>query len=413
MGKSLDKDFVDYLRTTTAIRERCGQIYHAGLGDHLAHFQIRPERIPSVVDYVTTVIKESYPNLDIPYHSRWRHFDAGEVDRVGQFIGSHQKLSTAELGRIKFELVITSVLLDAGAGRIWRFLEPGTNQVFTRSEGLAIASLYAYRDGVFSSKKDNKLLADGDGLINFNDECLNRAFQVTLANPMVGNSGRANLIRSLGKIVNASPHFFSRNGEVRLGNLFNYLCEQSSNGTLSALRILKTVLEAFQSIWPSRISIAGENLGDVWEHPAIVGSTADDHYVPFHKLSQWLTYSLIEPLESSGLAIHDIDRLTVVPEYRNGGLLIDSDVLVPKSKNFFTHQWNPGDEAIVEWRALTVHILDMLGEGIAAKIGQTPQQFPLAKALQGGTWSAGRKIALKKRPDGSPPVTIISDGTVF
>jgi hypothetical protein len=41
------------------------------------------------------------------------------------------------------------------------------------------------------------------------------------------------------------------------------------------------------------------------------------------------------------------------------------------------------------------------------------QDLPLAKVLQGGTWAAGRQIAADRRPQGRPPIQIISDGTVF
>ena len=46
--------------------------------------------------------------------------------------------------------------------------------------------------------------------------------------------------------------------------------------------------------------------------------------MPLHKLSQWLAYSLIEPLQRAGIAVTDIDGLTGLAEYRNGGLFIDT-----------------------------------------------------------------------------------------
>ena len=49
--------------------------------------------------------------------------------------------------------------------------------------------------------------------------------------------------------------------------------------------------------------------------------------VPLHKLSQWLAYSLIEPLQTSGIGVTDIDGLTGLAEYRNGGLFVDTGVL--------------------------------------------------------------------------------------
>ena len=39
------------------------------------------------------------------------------------------------------------------------------------------------------------------------------------------------------------------------------------------------------------------------------------------------TYSLLEPLQTAGVTVGNIDGLTGLAEYRNGGLLIDTGVL--------------------------------------------------------------------------------------
>ena len=72
-----------------------------------------------------------------------------------------------------------------------------------------------------------------------------------------------------------------------------------------------------------------------------------------------------------------------------------------------------GPALVVEWRALTVALLDKLADSVRARLGKDAASFPLAKVLQGGTWSAGRAIAAACRADGSPPIKVISDGTVF
>jgi hypothetical protein len=133
--------------------------------------------------------------------------------------------------------------------------------------------------------------------------------------------------------------------------------------------------------------------------------------IPFHKLSQWLTYSLLEPLERLGLTITDLHLLTGLAEYRNGGLLVDCGVIVPTTSQYNKLHWDIGSELVVEWRALTVPLLDELAERIRKVLGKSAAQLPLAKVLQGGTWSAGRVIARAKRDDGSAPITVRSDGT--
>ena len=75
---------------------------------------------------------------------------------------------------------------------------------------------------------------------------------------------------------------------------------------------------------------------------------------------------------------------------------------------------DPFGEPVVEWRALTVVLLDRLAERVRERLGVEAADFPLAKVLEGGTWAAGREIAADRRPpDGSAPLTVVSDGTVF
>jgi len=70
-------------------------------------------------------------------------------------------------------------------------------------------------------------------------------------------------------------------------------------------------------------------------------------------------------------------------------------------------------EPVVEWRALTVSLLDRLALLVREQLGRSAEEFPLARMLEGGSWAAGREIAYERRADGSPPITVISDGTLF
>jgi hypothetical protein len=151
------------------------------------------------------------------------------------------------------------------------------------------------------------------------------------------------------------------------------------------------------------------NLGDTWRHPGL--GDGWQGFVPFHKLSQWLTYSLLEPLEGMGFKIINLNRLTGLAEYRNGGLIIDSG-LVETRQDWQGRPVHPDSKVIIEWRALTVALLDEIAKIICRKLKLSEDEFPLVKVLEGGTWWAGRKLAQEKR-GGKPPFEIVSDGTVF
>jgi hypothetical protein len=126
-----------------------------------------------------------------------------------------------------------------------------------------------------------------------------------------------------------------------------------------------------------------------------------------------LSYSLIEPLRTAGFAVSDIDGLTGLAEYRNGGLFVDAGVVVPRVSEEAARAHSVDAEFVVEWRALTVALLDRLLPLVRDILDVTPHDFPLGALLEGGTWTAGRKLAKEKRADGAQPFQIVSDGTVF
>lgn len=410
---------VAYLRSAGAIRDRCGVLFALAQADKLNHFRCDLSQLGRVADYVIQVMRDSYPDLEIPFHSRWRHFAAGGVPRLGQLEEMLIGLSPVEQAAVKFDLVIISVLLDAGAGNNWQYLELETGQIFRRSEGLAVASFRMFCQGVFSSNPQQPLQVDALGLQKLSQSALAAGFQASAKNPLVGVTGRWELLQKLAKVLHSKPQMFGEENP-RIGKLVNHLLAQSDDRQLAAEKVLTSVLESFSEIWTGRVEIAGINLGDVWHHPALkpetlhpLSFTLHPSLVPFHKLSQWLSYSLLEPLQELGLNITKLDTLTGLPEYRNGGLCIDLGLLQAKHSAVLQQSHSAGSEVIVEWRALTVILLDQIAAAVRQKLGMNAEQLPLVKVLQGGTWSAGRKIAAELRAGGVPPIQLESDGTVF
>jgi hypothetical protein len=402
---------VAYLLSPRAVRERAQAMLALAEAGQLEDFTVDWARLPEIVQRVLACIRARYPDpAAIPPHSRWRHFGAGGVDRAGALETRLAPLGSPEALRARFDLVVTSVLLDAGAGPRWHFREPGTGLVFGRSEGLAVASFHMFTAGGFSSAPDTApLRADAANLRALDEATLGRHFQCRPDNPLVGLAGRVALLRRLGQVLEADARASGGlvDGEVpRIGALADFLRARADGGALPAEEILSAVLGRLGPIWPGREVLAGINLGDTWRHPRL-------GLCPFHKLSQWLTYSLIEPLEAAGVRVTGLDALTGLAEYRNGGLFIDGGLLVPGTAAVRAAVHPVGAPVVVAWRALTVALLDRVAAELRRHLGLGAQDLPLTKVLEGGTWRAGRDIALERRPDGSPPVQIESDGTVF
>ncbi len=407
-----DADAVAWLRTPEAVRARCEELFEIGLRGELAHFTIDTTRLDAAARYVEETIRRNYPALDIPYHARWRHLATGAVDRWAAIAAALHDEPRDEVARIRFDLVALSVLLDAGAGAAWRYVEPATGQILARSEGLAVASLHAFRAGLFSSDPDHKLRADADGLEAVRETDLAEAFQSRPGNTLAGLPDRAALMRGLGAALRLRPDLFGTS-RPRVGHLFDSLREQVGPDGLPARTILQSVLSGFAPMWPGRIILAGQNLGDVWRHRAVAPDGPAGGLVPFHKLSQWLSYSLIEVLEEAGVAVCGLDALTGLPEYRNGGLFLDLGVLRLRDPAIAARPLPVEHEAVVEWRALTVALLDRIAPKVRLRLGRTEAEMPLARVLEGGTWAAGRRIAAERRASGEPPLHLASDGTVF
>ena len=403
------------LMSATAVRDRANQVFQVAERDGLSHFSLDLDRLDSATKYVASVVRENYPTLDVPFHSRWRHFAAGGHDRWGRIRRRLGNPSRAEIGRVQFDFVIVSVLLDAGAGDAWRYVESETGETFTRSEGLAVASVDLFASGLLSGDPDAPFRVDATALAALTEHDLAETFQVTADNPLIGMAGRMNLLHGLADVVHARTDLFgSKDGtRARVGNLLDSLVAKADDGSICASDVLQTVLDGLGALWPGRVVLGGINLGDTWRHPAVQTDDPSTGLVPFHKLSQWLTYSLAEPLEACGITVTNLDGLTGLAEYRNGGLFVDLGVLRPKHGLVTTEPHPVASEIVVEWRALTVALLDRIANPLRQELGVDSEAFPLAKVLEGGTWQAGRRIAAERRTGGGPPIRILSEGTVF
>ena len=208
---------------------------------------------------------------------------------------------------------------------------------------------------------------------------------------------------------------------------------KKSAGTSSTLDILtfwNVLQDLLIPIWPQdRTSVNGHPIGDAWPLSTLKGQAASTNtdessfIQPFHKLTQWLTYSLMVPFQRIlGFKWTNTDSLTALPEYRNGGLFVDMGVLSLKkealdrglkaSGDGNLPVFKAGDDVIVEWRAMTLVLIDKLYGMILEKMNGV--HLTMAQLLEAGTWKSGREIAAKKRPKTkSSPIIIESDGTVF
>ncbi|CEH14838.1 hypothetical protein CBOM_02656 [Ceraceosorus bombacis] len=449
-------DVKTYLRSLPAIRERCASVFKLAEQGKLDWFDYQPDKLPHVVRYCTSIVERDYPNIDsIPPHGRWRHFGEGRIAAVrsqwnARAHHANTRTDSLEEARSLVDLFIVSVLLDAGAGAAWTFNEPDTGERIGRSEGLAIASLHLFKAGLFGDASSVRAQA----LQRITPEQLAQGMQVSPSNPMDGLQGRAGLLKNLGDTLASDQHgiFAGAGGgggggaddasHRRPGYLIDYLASHPSTTRdehdevqIQLSTLWHALIVGLAPVWPTegRMHLKGESLGDAWSCHALarelnIDQTDPACVVPFHKLTQWLCYSIVEPLEKVlGWQVIGKEAQTGLPEYRNGGLLIDLGVLVPRPALYQAGSCElkgeggggggiptlkPSHQAVIEWRSLTVVLLDRIADGIRHQLGLSSSQLRLAQVLESATWKGGREIAKQKR-DGAPPITIDSDGTIF
>jgi len=281
---------------------------------------------------------------------------------------------------------------------------------------------------------------DKGGLRSLTVEALGAGLQSRPGNTIAGLEGRSNLLIQLGAALENDEYF---GADGRPGNLVDYLLAHPSTQASSMPIVLVPVLwsalmNGLAPIWPSsRTAINGVSLGDAWPCSAMPQSAAKssaspslspfpngqngsahraeawESILPFHKLTQWLTYSLMQPMQSL-LKIHfaGTELLTGLPEYRNGGLFIDLGVLTLKKEdtdrglqqyNEYCHRtgtkpvevapmFEPSDDVIVEWRGVTVGFLDRLAVEVNLALKNELQggELTLAQLLEAGSWKVWR-----------------------
>ncbi|PYH43693.1 URC4/urg3 family protein [Aspergillus saccharolyticus JOP 1030-1] len=430
------EDSIQYLLSLEAVRDRARVVLSLAEQDKLHHYDYHPDRLDATVDYVVNIIKRDFgPDRynQIPPHGRWQHFEVGGVPRLQQLLERWEKAGYDDKERVRslLDLFFVSVLLDAGAGDTWRFVEPDTGNVYNRSEGIAVASLYMFLNGDFAKKdSDRKDVVHGEALRSLTVEVLAQGFQVDKTrNPLVGAGARVEILQRLGQSVTSLSEIFGPSG--RPGHLLDYLL--SSGAEHLDYKQLWTVLQqTLIPIWPAdRTRVRGNPIGDAWPLPVLSEtsqtSTTDPDTAtiqPFHKLTQWLAYSLKVPFERIlKITWKNAELGTGLPEYRNGGLFVDMGVLTLKPEALerglsISKSSLPcfavGDAEIVEWRAMTVALLDELHTRIlrSGKLGDVSLTLP--QLLEAGSWKAGRELAAEKRPHTkSSPILNSGDGTLF
>lgn len=398
------------LLTADAVRTAAERIFALAEAGKLAHFTLDMARLDPLADRVVEEIARTAGEEGAPFHACWRNFAAGGHDRWEMLAAYRQWPGVRGMGRAAFDLAFLAALLGAGPGSEWRYREETTGEKFSGAEGLAVATLSMFASGLFSADPLDPLRADATALARLTDAELADGLQVTDDNPLGGFAGRATLLRRLGETVALRDDVFAVDEDLRPGCLFDRLIEEAGDNALEAAGILDAVLGAIAPVWPERVAIDDIPLGDTWPFSALGDGKAG--LVPLHAMAQEIAYSLVEPLIWAGVDVGKFDGLTGIADPAHGALFLEAGVLLPRDRADLSKPHGPADAFTVEWRALTVALVDRLADRVRALAGLDADGLPIACVMQGGTLPLARKIALEKPAATELPLGFAADGTV-
>lgn len=431
----------EYFKSIESVRETTSVVYrYVKERNEGNYFRLDLSCMPKVVEFLCGIIERDYGSDygSIPPHGRWQHINAGSHCRLENLVSQWRQdgVDEIEISRRLVDLILVSVLIDAGAGSMWKYQVDG--ETYSRSEGLAVASFHMFIDGALSDDAaQDPHRVSGQRLKDMTMEEFFKGFQISNDNPLSGMEGRMNLVHKLGEALISNPKIFGP--DARPGAMVDYLhgLRDEKTNTIGLPDVWNTLMDGLVAIWPKgRTTVDGEPIGDAWTLDTKIMATGDqglwhddllDSIVTFHKLTQWLCYSLLVPLETYGhkFNITNKNLQTGLPEYRNGGLFCDFGVLELKPEhkkrglelsnvlhsNDDIPTFTAEDGVIVEWRCLTIGLLDELLLMVNEKRGT---ELSLPQVIEAGSWKAGREIAAIRRPKTKgPPIELHSDGTVF
>jgi hypothetical protein len=312
---------------------------------------------------------------------------------------------------------------------------------FTGAEGLSVAVFRAFLAGVFSSDPADPLRVDALALKRLDAAALRAVFQSSPSNPLPGLEARAAVLTRLGEVLQEQAERLG--GLARPARLIDTLTGAEGGPCLTATQVLREVLRVHAPAWTSGSRVLGLPAGDVWSHlwaGAATGTAsaaadsggaaapapsdrATSGWVPFHLLGQWMTYSLAEPLGWAGLQVSGLEALTALPEIALGARLLDAGVIVLRDPQDLGKTYKPSSELVVEWRALTVTLMDELAALVRGLPERSAQREAAGRHHAGAAWMSDLPLTLGlalllgglsgRGEDAAPSLKVDSDGTLF
>jgi len=401
------------LLTAEAVRVRAQVLLEKARAGALEYTSVDLSKLGPAADRAISAAEKSFPDGQFPPYSIWRNLEAGGVDRWGMLAGARGFSGPEEMARSAFDLAIITALLGDLDAENWTYDEIVTGQSYDGRDGLAVAALNLFAAGAFSAEPGDPMRVDAHALIRLVPEELSADLTASDGKPLPDGEHRFRRLVKLGEAIGLRPDLFSDGKITRPGLLFDRLTAAGNDSAVQMHAVLDKIQDGLGPIWPDANKIGDVALGDTEVHPALASGDETSMFLPLHAVSQFLAFSLIEPLAWAGYGCDGFDRLAGIADRTQCAFMLDGGLISISDEALFAEPVLSEHVAVAELRGLTVALLDTLVREIRNRLEVGQEELPLVCLMEAGTKGAGLEIALEKRGNFAFPLRILSDSTVF
>lgn len=381
------------LRTTHAVRERCARLLAHARTRGSAWFDVDEDAMRSSAREVATTIRHDFPRLNVPVHSVWRLLGQDGIDRREQLEQPLQQLTPAERTHARLDFAVVAVLLSTAMGSASPYTEPATGRRLAGEAGRVVGTLHAFNAGLFSSDPQRPFQCDAHGLRGVVTDQLAGVLQVHPPEAQEALGRQAVLLRRLGELLSEQPEVFGEDG--RPAGVFDVIVSPYGHGIphtadVDAHDILSQLLTTLPGLWPGAGQLGGVALGDCWRHGDAGGDGPSREWVPLHATLQALALSLLEPFFWGGVQVRGIGGLTAIADRPLCDWMLETGVLRLRDERTASSDWTCGDAVVVEWRALSLALMEEMAPLMRDFLGCERSELPMGCILEGVARAADR-----------------------
>lgn len=404
-----------HLRTTPEVRTRCARLLAGVRTTGSRWFEIDDKALQVAARDLASVLQRQFPRLHVPLHSVWRLFGQDGVDRQGHLEQLLLTQPPTHRTHARLDLAAVVVLLCTAADDCEPYTEPATGHRFAGATGRAVATLHAFTAGLFSSDPQRPFQADARGLRGIVTDRLAAALQVHDRAGLRELGRRAILLRRLGELLSEQPEVFGEEG--RPAGIFDIIVSPYGHGVahtadVDAHDILSQLLTTLSGLWPGGGEIGGTLLGDCWRHRLAQGDGLSEGWVPLHATLQALARSFLEPFLRAGVQVRGIGGLTATADRHVCQWVLDTGALRLRDPQAAGARWTCADEIVVEWRALSLALLEEIASRVRELLTRDEQGLPMGCILEGVAYAAGTDRGLPA-PPAQAALQVTADPALF